>query len=90
MFASSAKADILDGLQQELNNTNVTIGEAEREIEKLQPEIQKQRQYEVQLYNACIRGNQYACKKYQNIQRKKQNWMEQNNCRYRTSLNRCK
>lgn len=90
VFAAISQAQMPDWLQQELDRTDQIINEGNREVERLQPEVQRQQQYEVQLWNACMNGNQDACRKYQSIQQRRQIWMEQNDCLYRTGLNRCR
>lgn len=89
IFASSSSAQIPDYLQNELDRVGALSDEADRQIEAIQPEVQAQQQYEAQLRNDCSSGNLVACQEYESIQQRRQQWLIENDCRYRTGLNRC-
>jgi predicted transcriptional regulator len=79
-----------DYLQRELQRTNEIIQETNEYLEEvIYPLAQEQQIYEQQLFNACSAGNNNACTELASIERRRTQWMIENNCRYRTSLNSC-
>lgn len=77
------------GLDAELGGVRDIERDAGVYLREAEPKVINQQQYEQSLYNACNSGNSQACTEYNSIQQRKIDWLIENDCRYRTSLNRC-
>lgn len=75
--------------QQEINRSNDIIHDVNDYLDSIQPEIDTGRSHENQLYQSCMDGNNNACQKYKELMQRKTEWLKENDCRFRTGLNRC-
>lgn len=89
-IALPARSELPDYIQQEIERVGQLSSEANRFVDQvLYPMSVRQQNYERLLQAQCNQGVSNACTELTDIERRRVQWMIQNDCVYRTGLNSC-